>query len=141
MFAIANSIKYVQVVYIAKWVGKSYLMIIVSFFLILVGLYSIVEYQIKLYCYNNFHDPSDPSDIRQHEKMNELFGYVDIATAALLALIAIIQLAFFSMEPLDSDLILYEQCIYLSSAYSLPKLNKHMRRSDFMVLIDKMTNQ
>lgn len=66
---------------------------------------------------------------------------IDLVTALLLTIVAIIQLAFLSMEPLDSDLILYEQCIHLSSAYSLPMVNKVLRKSDFMVLVDKMTTQ
>ena len=58
------------------------------------------------------------------------------ACCGLLILLGIIQLAFFSMDPLDSNFIAYEQSVYLSAAYGLPHVNEVLLRSDLDQIID-----
>jgi hypothetical protein len=44
-FAISDSIKYVQFVYLAKWVQRKHLITIIGFWFVFVGLFSILEKQ------------------------------------------------------------------------------------------------
>ena len=133
VFPICNSIKYVQVVYIAKWVGKHHWITVISLFFILLGLYQYAVFFTFRYIENSSDDKDEINVNKAHFE-----AWVDIVSACLLTVIALVQLCFLSMDPLDSDLILYEQCIYLSSMYALPKVNKVMRVSDFLSLIEDM---
>ena len=40
------------------------------------------------------------------------------------------------MDPLDSDLIVYEQCVYLSSTQGLPRVDHVLKRQDLVAVIE-----
>ena len=40
------------------------------------------------------------------------------------------------MDPLDSNLILFEQCIYVSSIFGLPRVEKVLLKSDFEAIVE-----
>ena len=45
---------------------------------------------------------------------------IDWICGGLLIVLAFIQYYLCSFDPIDSDLIIYEQSVYIASAYSLP---------------------
>jgi hypothetical protein len=51
-------------------------------------------------------------------------------------LLGFLQYIFTSMDPLDSDLIIYEQSVYLSSNFNLPKVEQVMLRSDLIRILE-----
>ena len=49
---------------------------------------------------------------------------VQVFTGSLLLLFSILQYYLATLDPLDSNLIINEQCINLSAIYNLPKVHK-----------------
>jgi hypothetical protein len=56
----------------------------------------------------------------------------------LLCLLAIAQLSCFSMDPVDSNFIVYEQSTFLSATFELPRVNEVLLRSDLERIIDHL---
>mmetsp|Transcript_8226 Transcript_8226/g.13767 ORF Transcript_8226/g.13767 Transcript_8226/m.13767 type:complete len:424 (-) Transcript_8226:38-1309(-) len=123
-FAITDSIKYIQVVYIAKWINRKYLTSIVGILFTSLGMSSwLTFYFIDL----------------APEATNTYFvkGMIQIVSGSLLLCFSIIQKYFCSMDPLDSNYILNEQCMNLISIYRLPQVKFVMLKSEFFQLVDK----
>ena len=88
LFAITNSIKYTQVIYIAKWVNRRFLMTLMGFWFILVGMTQWISFFTK--------------DIPESKI------YIQFVSGAILFVSAYCQKKFCSLDPLDSDLIVNE---------------------------------
>lgn len=46
-----------------------------------------------------------------------------------------------SLDPLDCDLIVNEQCLNLTAIYNLPKVKNVMMKSEFLKVISKQMDQ
>ena len=50
----------------------------------------------------------------------------------MLLIVCFIQLLFVTMDPIDSDLIINEQCINLTAIYGLPNVKNILLKSEFL---------
>ena len=93
IFAICDSIKYVQIIYITKWVHRNYITSIVGFWFILLslsGYTSILKMQTDKETYEN------------------AVTLILIISGFILLIGAFLQYKILSMDPLDSDYIINE---------------------------------
>jgi hypothetical protein len=130
-FAVADSIKYVQVVYIAKWMDRRFMMVPFSFWFILMGMAQWPQYFYTLNVDKTDHAHRD-QEVDFYEAIQSFI------TGGVLLFLGIIQCCFFTMDPTDSNLIIFEQCMNLSSIYSLPQVKDVMHKEQFLKLVDRL---
>lgn len=68
-------------------------------------------------------------------------GLTQILSGCLLFVVSLLQYNLSTIDPIDSDLIVNEQCLYLSSQHDLPYVTKVMKRSSFEKTIRQRLEQ
>ena len=56
-------------------------------------------------------------------------------------IVAYFQKRYCSLDPLDSDLIVNEQCLNLTSIHNMPKVKDVMMKSEFLKVIEKQMDE
>jgi hypothetical protein len=80
----------------------------------------------------------DSKNISQDELMSLDFkqsGIFQVFSGICLLFIAIAQFMLSTLDPLDSNLIINEQCINLSATYNLPKVTNAIQKSYLLHII------
>lgn len=119
-FAISNSIKYVMVVYVAKWIKKSSLIGLVGFMFVLLGVFTCLKFFILA---------------NTGITLLTYTAYVHVISGSVLFVTSSFLFLFCSMDPLDSDLIINEQCMNLTATYNLPQVKDVMLRSELEAVV------
>lgn len=140
--------------YLAKWVNRQHLITVIGLWFMIFGSFNIASNYLKKsdsYLFAIF-DPLDgkPTNLRTvEERISQDFKYqafAQIGSGTLLLVFAILQYLLVTFDPLDSNLIINEQCINLSAEYKLPKSYKAIQKSYLQqvikekIFIGKLTN-
>ena len=96
---------YTQVIFLAKWVPSQSLIFVYSVYIFLLATVDPI-YELRGFMYE---------DGLHWDMQSKII-------AAALTILAVFQIVFFSVEPIDSDLILYEQSINISCDVGLPRV-------------------
>ena len=94
VFAFCDSLKYIQIIYIAKWVNRRYLITYCSFFYIVLGFIdgwskALFFLWMRRNKYDNSYDDAKNTDMRKNEDWF-LIGYVNIISSVVLLISSII---------------------------------------------------
>lgn len=128
-FAVADSLKYVQFVYMAKWVNRQHLITVVGFWFMLFGTFNMIAKQIQtqsLDSKSQAHSGESVSQLMSDDLFHQ--GMAQIFTGFCLLICAVLQYQLATLDPLDSDLIINEQCVNLSAMYNLARVHKVIQK-------------
>ena len=90
-----------------------------AIYYILMGIAQWPEYFTRI-------NVSDGTDSKAY--MNNFQANQQFVTAALMLVLGFVQYFFFTMDPTDSNYIIYEQSMNLSSLFSLPQVKNVMHK-------------
>lgn len=128
IYAINRSCMYIQLVYLVKWVNNSNVMTVWGIRVFFTGL--ILAWK-ENYFANYYNDP-------KYFYLGKFI--VQVVPAFVIIALSILQKRYCSMDPLDRDLIINEQCINLMAHFSLKNITDVMIKSDFEKYLDEKLN-
>lgn len=152
-FAIHRSIKHIQFVYLAKWIERKHLITVIGSWYLLQGIVSAVndtlltkgqksQFLLRDFFFSEKEGGIGRSHPARRSQMEfESKGLTSILSGLLLLLMSLLQYNYSTLDPMDSDLIVNEQCVHLSSQHDLPLVTKVMSRSQFESTIRRRLEQ